>query len=161
MQTVKSSFAPIVALAAASSLILFLVPEKYLKHTKTVAGSVITLAVISLVLTFTNSIIPELDEILTVDDVTQTDSVSAADLISDAFRKTFEETVAVDISENYSVDREDIFALAEVVADEDTILIKSLKIELSGSVDASVCKKYLGTKYGVDDVEITVNDRAD
>lgn len=159
MQDLRSSFALIVALAAVSSLVLFLVPEKYLKHTKNIVGSVITLALISIVSTFTNSIAPELDGIFASGDVTRADGVSAV-LISDAFCKTFEETVAADISEKYSIDRGDIIARAEMRTNDDTILIKSLKIELSGSIDISVCKKYLGTKYGVDDVEITVNDRS-
>lgn len=159
MESIKNSFALIAALSAVSSIILFLVPEKYSKEVGFVISALITLGVLTPTISFLGEISGELTELLTADVTASVSTISSAGLIAESFEHVIEERIAEDISYSYSIERDKISVVAEAEAvDDETISIKRLSISVEGSIDKTACKKYLGTKYGIDLVEISTVD---
>lgn len=156
MESIKNSFALIAALSAVSSIILFLVPEKYSKVVGFVISALITLGVLTPTVSFLGEISGELTELLTADVTASVSTISSAGLIAESFEHVIVERIAEDISYSYSIERDKISVVAEAEAvDDETISIKRLSISVEGSIDKIACKKYLGTKYGIDFVEIS------
>lgn len=159
MEDIKNSFLLIAALSAVSSIVLFLVPEKYSKEVGHVISALITLAVLVPACSFFGEISGEITDLLTADVTAGVSSVSNADLIAESFEQLIEERIVEDIAASYSIDRDKISVVGDVVADdEENITIERLSVTIKGSVDKTACKKYIGTKYGIDFVEINTSD---
>lgn len=159
MENIKNSFALIIALSAVSSILLFLVPEKYSKEVGFVISAIITLAVLTPTVSFFGEISGELTDLLNSNTTASVSTVSSAGLIAESFEGVIEERIAEDISYSYSIDRDKINVVAEAKTDDDeTISIKRLSISVEGSIDKTACKKYISTKYGIDVAEINTID---
>lgn len=159
MEGIKNSFELIAALSAAASIVIFLIPEKYSKGVGYVISSLIALAVLTPAFSFFGKISGELTDLLNTNTTASVSTVSNATLIAKGFEHVIEERIVEDISYSYSIERDKISVDAEVLADdEESISIKRISISIKGSIDKTACKKYIGTKYGIDNVEINTSD---